>query len=234
MSAPVEGLGPSAGGIGAASAAAARVAELNGMIEAVESGRAPTKSSFGAALAEATAVSGAGTTSGLAEASAAATAPTSTTIAAPITAALPAEATEGSEGAPPFAAQIEAASAKWGIDPDLLAGVIHQESNFDPGAGSPAGAQGLTQLMPETAAGLGVTNPDDPTQAIEGGARLLSEKLSEFGGNVELALAAYNAGSGAVHQYNGVPPYPETQAYVQKVMGYAAQYSAGGAFGVTA
>ncbi len=65
--------------------------------------------------------------------------------------------------------------------------------------------------MPETAASLGVTDPHDPTQSIEGGARLLSEKLKEFGGNTELALAAYNAGSGAVQQYNGIPPYPETE-----------------------
>ncbi len=131
----------------------------------------------------------------------------------------------------PFASTIEAACAKYGLNPNLLAGLIEQESHFDPTVGSGAGAQGLTELMPETAASLGVTDPHDPTQSIEGGARLLSEKLKEFGGNTELALAAYNAGSGAVQQYNGIPPYPETEQYVQKVLGYASGYESGGAFG---
>ncbi|MBS1860321.1 MAG: lytic transglycosylase domain-containing protein [Actinobacteria bacterium] len=120
---------------------------------------------------------------------------------------------------------IEESCAKYGVDPALLAGLIEQESHFDPTVGSPAGAQGLTELMPETAASLGVTDPHDPAQSIDAGARLLSEKLAEFGGNTELALAAYNAGSGAVQQYNGIPPYPETQEYVKKVLAYAANYA---------
>jgi soluble lytic murein transglycosylase-like protein len=223
MTTPAAGLGPGADAISAAQVAAVRVAELHQMMLSVERVGAPAKSSFGAALAEAQEVPGTGASAGIADA----TALTTGADAAP---SPPTTAATG-EGAVPFAAQIEAACAKWGIDPNLLAGVIHQESNFDPDAGSPAGAQGLTQLMPETAASLGVTDPTDPTEAIEGGARLLAEKLSEFGGDTELALAAYNAGSGAVQEYDGIPPYPETQAYVQKVMGYAAAYSAGGAFG---
>jgi soluble lytic murein transglycosylase-like protein len=230
----VESLGPGAGGIAAASEAAARVSELQNMIKAVETGGSG-KSSFGAALAEATAVDGQSATPALGEATAlthptatTATAPTTTPTAAPTTAAYEAGETTS---AVPFSETIEAASAKYGINPSLLAGLIEQESHFDPTVGSGAGAQGLTELMPETAAFLGVTDPHDPTQSIEGGARLLSEKLSEFGGNTELALAAYNAGSGAVQQYNGIPPYPETQDYVQKVLGYAAGYESGGAFG---
>ncbi|HEX4731978.1 MAG TPA: lytic transglycosylase domain-containing protein [Solirubrobacterales bacterium] len=228
MSAAVEGVGPSTAGIAAASEAAARVAELRGMIQAVETGTAGNSSSFSDALAEATAVSGGDTTIG--EASAV-TSPSPTTSALATTAATTATETgeTAGSGAVPYQSLIEEACAKYGVEPALLAGLIEQESHFDPSVGSGAGAQGLTELMPETAAGLGVTDPHDPTQSIEAGARLLSEKLSEFGGNKELALAAYNAGSGAVQQYNGIPPYPETQEYVQKVLGYASGYAS--AFG---
>jgi soluble lytic murein transglycosylase-like protein len=124
----------------------------------------------------------------------------------------------------PFDPQIQAAAAKHGLDPALLKALIRQESNFDPNAGSPAGAQGLTQLMPGTAASLGVTDVRDPAQAIEGGAKYLRQQLDTFGGDVEKALAAYNAGPGAVQKYGGVPPYAETQAYVKKVMAYAEEY----------
>ena len=86
-------------------------------------------------------------------------------------------------GPTPYAAEIDAAAARHGIDPALLRGLIRAESNFDPNAGSPAGAQGLAQLMPGTAAALGVTNPLDPVQSIEGGAKYLSQQLEAFGGD---------------------------------------------------
>jgi soluble lytic murein transglycosylase-like protein len=124
-------------------------------------------------------------------------------------------------GAKPYAAEIAAAATRNGVDASVLSGLIRAESNFDPGATSPAGAQGLTQLMPGTAAGLGVTNPLDPAQSIEGGARYLRQQLDRFGGDVSKALAAYNAGPGAVERFGGVPPYEETQNYVRRVLGYA-------------
>ena len=94
------------------------------------------------------------------------------------------------------------------------------ESGFDPRAVSPAGAQGIAQLMPATARGLGVRDPFDPAQAIPAAARLLSGHVRAFG-SVPLALAAYNAGPGAVRRYGGIPPYPETQAYVARVLALA-------------
>jgi soluble lytic murein transglycosylase-like protein len=124
----------------------------------------------------------------------------------------------------PYGAEITAAARKHGIDPALLAGLVRQESNFDPTAGSPAGARGLTQLMPGTAASLGVTDVTDPVQALDGGAKYLKQQLDAFGGDVTKALAAYNAGPGAVQRYGGVPPYAETQNYVQKVQAFAAAY----------
>jgi soluble lytic murein transglycosylase-like protein len=124
----------------------------------------------------------------------------------------------------PYGAEITAAAQRNGIDPALLAGLVRQESNFDPTVGSPAGARGLTQLMPGTAAALGVTDVTDPQQALEGGAKYLKQQLDAFGGDVTKALAAYNAGPGAVQRYGGVPPYAETQSYVQKVQAFAAAY----------
>lgn len=201
------GISPDTGGVAAASQAAARVAQLQSMIQAVEAGPSG-KGSFGAALAEATAVGG----------------PTAPPALGEATALTPTSTAPGN-GPVPFQSLIEESCARYGVDPALLAGLIEQESHFDPTVGSSAGAQGLTELMPETAASLGVTDPHDPAQSIDAGARLLSEKLAEFGGDTELALAAYNAGSGAVQQYNGIPPYPETQEYVKKVLGYAAGYA---------
>lgn len=127
-----------------------------------------------------------------------------------------------------YDAQITAAATKYGLDPALLKGLIRQESNFNPNATSGAGAQGLTQLMPGTAAGLGVTDATDPAQAIDGGAKYLKQQLDRFGGDASKALAAYNAGPGAVAKYGGIPPYAETQSYVTKVLGYAAEYRGAG------
>jgi len=120
---------------------------------------------------------------------------------------------------------IVAAANKYSIGPALLAGVVKQESNFNPNATSGVGAKGLTQLMDATARGLGVTDPFDPAQSLDGGARFLSSLMKQFHGDQSLALAAYNAGPGAVQKYGGIPPYQETQRYVPKVLGYAAQFS---------
>lgn len=104
-----------------------------------------------------------------------------------------------------------------GIDPKLFESLVQAESAFNPKAVSRAGAQGLTQLMPGTARMLGVTDPFDPAQSLNGGARYLAQMMREFGSE-PLALAAYNAGPGAVRKYGGIPPYKETQNYVNKIM----------------
>ena len=122
----------------------------------------------------------------------------------------------GGAAATPYAELFKAAGAKYGIDPDVLAAVARAESSMNPSAVSGAGAQGLMQLMPATAAELGV-DPMQPAQAIDGAARLLSRHLERFG-SLDLALAAYNAGAGAVTRYNGIPPYSETQGYVRKIL----------------
>jgi soluble lytic murein transglycosylase-like protein len=119
---------------------------------------------------------------------------------------------------------IDQSAARYGLDPAVLHGLIEQESGFDPSATSSAGATGLTQLMPGTASSLGVSDPLDPAESIEGGARYLSEMMARFDGNTAEALAAYNAGPGAVEQYGGVPPYAETESYVSKVLGNAEAY----------
>jgi soluble lytic murein transglycosylase-like protein len=129
-----------------------------------------------------------------------------------------------SSGSSPYDALIEQAAQRNGVDPAILHGLIQQESGFDPNSRSGAGASGLTQLMPGTASSLGVANPLNPAESIEGGARYLSQMMAKFGGNTSDALAAYNAGPGAVSRYGGVPPYAETQSYVTKVLGYAEGY----------
>jgi cell wall-associated NlpC family hydrolase len=115
-----------------------------------------------------------------------------------------------------FDALFSQATQKYGLPSGLLRAVASVESSFNPNAVSPAGAQGLMQLMPGTARGLGV-NAMNPAQAVDGAGRMLSGLVHEFG-SVKLALAAYNAGPGAVKKYGGVPPYAETQSYVRKVM----------------
>ena len=130
-----------------------------------------------------------------------------------------ASASAAGDGSTPFGAEIDAAAARHGIDPALLRGLVRQESGFDPRAHSAAGAMGLTQLMPGTASSLGVTDPYDPAQSLDGGARYLRQMLDRFGGDPAKALAAYNAGPGAVARFGGVPPYAETQHYVQNILG---------------
>jgi soluble lytic murein transglycosylase-like protein len=188
-----------------AAAAVARVSEIQAMIASATTAQSPaavTSTDFSQQLMQASAQGpGLGTT----------VATAATTPAA-----------SGGDGA--YKTEIDAAAAKYGLDPALLRGLIRQESNFNPNAGSPAGAQGLCQLMPGTAAALGCTNVNDPAQNIDAGARYLRQQLDAFGGDVSKALAAYNAGPGAVTRYGGVPPYAETQNYVRQVQAYADEY----------
>jgi len=118
---------------------------------------------------------------------------------------------------------IRQAAARYNLSPDLIRGVIRAESNFQTEAVSSAGAQGLMQLMPETAGELGVTKPFDIRQNIDGGSRYLRQMLDRFNGNLKLALAAYNAGPGAVEKYEGRVPYAETQEYVKRVLRYSGE-----------
>jgi hypothetical protein len=128
-------------------------------------------------------------------------------------------------------APIAAAATANGLTPVVLAALLRSESGFDPRAVSPAGAQGIAQFMPATARGIGLRDPFDPAQAIPAAARLLGGHVREFG-SLPLALAAYNAGPGAVRRYGGIPPYRETQAYVARILALAGG-AAGAAPGVS-
>lgn len=117
----------------------------------------------------------------------------------------------------------EKAADKYNVSIDLLKAIAKQESNFNPDATSRSGAMGVMQLMPATAKGLGVTDAYDAEQNIMGGAKLISSLINQYDGDTKLALAAYNAGSGNVRKYGGIPPFKETQNYVVKVMQYYKQ-----------
>lgn len=116
------------------------------------------------------------------------------------------------------------ASQKYNLPPALILGVIKQESGFKPCAESHCGAQGLMQLMPETAKDLGVRNSFDIEQNIDGGCKYLRQMLDQFGGDVKLALAAYNAGPGNVRKYDGIPPFEETQNYVKSILSHTQSF----------
>lgn len=121
---------------------------------------------------------------------------------------------------------VQAAARTHGVEAALIHAVISAESAYDPLARSAKGARGLMQLIPETASRYGVTNPFDPQQNIDGGTRYLKDLLGMFGNDLRLALAAYNAGEGAVMRYGKVPPYEETLAYVPRVLAYYKRYRA--------
>ena len=128
----------------------------------------------------------------------------------------------------PYVQEIREAADRYGVPVKLVSAVIRAESGFNPRAVSRKGAQGLMQLMPSTASMLGVRNSFDPRQNIEGGVRHLRSLIDRFPDSLPLALAAYNAGEKAVVQYRGIPPFPETQDYVTKVLNFYGGKVAGG------
>jgi hypothetical protein len=133
----------------------------------------------------------------------------------------PGPAGQRSTGPRPFAALIDVVARKHGLDPALVHAVVEAESGYRPSARSEAGARGLMQVLPSTARELGVRRAGalfDPEQNLDAGVRYLKLLLQQYGGDVRTALAAYNAGPGAVAKYDGIPPYPETRNYVRKVL----------------
>ena len=120
-------------------------------------------------------------------------------------------------GGEDFEAKVDELAARFDLSPSLIEALVWQESRWRENAVSPVGARGLAQLMPGTARDLGV-DPDDPFANLEGGARYLREQLDRFDGDLEKALAAYNAGPDAVREHSGIPPFRETQNHVQRVL----------------
>lgn len=119
---------------------------------------------------------------------------------------------------------IQAAAAEYGLEPELIRAVVHVESSFDPRAVSPAGAEGLMQIMPETARELGLRDAFDPRENLRAGTRHLKRLIRALDGEVSLALAAYNAGLRAVQSRGGIPPFPETRRYVRRVLSLYRSY----------
>jgi soluble lytic murein transglycosylase-like protein len=140
-------------------------------------------------------------------------------VAASSSARLPAQVLETSPGSldSPLEREIADTAMRHNLDPALVQAVIEAESGYDPRAVSPKGAIGLMQILPDTAAEIGLPEPVDPAASLEGGCRYLAALQEIFGGNVELALAAYNAGPGAVRRWGSVPPYRETKEFVRRV-----------------
>jgi hypothetical protein len=128
-----------------------------------------------------------------------------------------------------YRSEIASAAAQFGVEEAIVRAIIHAESSYNPGALSRVGAQGLMQLMPATARRFGVSNAFDPAQNIRGGVQYLGWLLKRFNGDLKLAAAGYNAGEGAVDKYKGVPPYAETERYVQRVALLADRYRSAGA-----
>ncbi len=204
--------------------AAGRIAEIRSAIGGVTKpviarsnaaqtrGSDPFSATLGAALDADGAVSSSPTAS-MAAVSSTASGVAAPTISAPVPSTTAFVAVDANT---PYAALFNEAGQRHGVSPTLLASVAEIESGFDPAAISPVGASGLMQFMPATAAEMGV-DPFEPVSAIDGAARYLARDLARFG-RVDLAVAAYNAGPGAVAEHNGVPPFAETQHYVQKVL----------------